>query len=745
MNIATAGNFSGTHQIEPEFAREHLLTRYARGRVKRFGERQFLTFFGVLLLWTGYGAWAGLSAGALALFGEALDCAFLRTVDDRLKRGEPVARLSRIATVTGAVQGATVSACVVLAWILMREHGSLFPAAFLVGAALNAGLVLPYARWPAAARLTIYGLTALGLMAFEGVVAADPGIGLYLDLAGMLLLTFVVYAFFDFVSKGAARHRANVTELGHRQREIEIARQRLKRREREAQRLSLVARNANDSIFLCDSDGLIVWVNAAFTRLTGYSPSEAVGRRAGDLLDGPHKNSETTRAMAQALKNGEPYRGELRNVSKDGREIWIETNQVPIFDSERRVETVIAIERDVTEARNHAREVAKARDRAEMGARAKAEFLANMSHEIRTPMNGIIGMADLLNETELAPAQRTYAETIKNSADGLLTIINDVLDLSKLDAGKLILHPVDFELKACFSDVMMLFGPQAQTKDIQLHLELADNLPTHVHADEARLRQLLMNLVGNAVKFTESGRVTLAVTCREDTRGSVLEIVVADTGIGISQKELDGIFARFNQAQSSTTRRYGGTGLGLTISKMLTGLMGGTIDVSSEPGKGSRFALTLPVCAPQRPARPVGRNMPDLDKIEDLRGKRLLVAEDNRVNRLLVEKYLADIPVELSFAHNGAEAVDMARRDRPDIILMDMSMPEKSGIEAARDIRDIKTMAQPVIVALTANAFASDRAACLEAGMDGFLTKPIRRSELLSELLRFSVKQPESL
>ena len=740
MESTAAGAVSGTGMVDREFARESLLTRYARGRVAHFWARQSLTFVGGLMLWTAYGAWAGLAAVVLALFGEILDCGFLRTVKKRIEKGESAQQLALIATVTGGIQGVTIAACVVLGWVMSGEYGPLFPAAFLTGAALNAGLVLPYARGASMVRLFIYGATAMGLMVYEAVFAASADMGFYMDLTGMLILTFVVYAFFDFVFQGAARHRANVTELEYRQRQIEEANRRLQIREKEAQRLSLVARNANDSIFLCDPDGKISWVNDAFSRVTGFSAGEAIGRKAGDLLNGPSTNADTVRAMAHALQRGEPFRGELRNIAKDGREIWIETNQVPVFDSNGQVETIIAIERDVTEAKKYARELARARDHAEMGARAKAEFLANMSHEIRTPMNGIIGMADLLNDTELDESQKTYAETIQSSAHGLLTIINDVLDLSKLDAEKMVLHPVDFELKACLSDVLMLFGPQARGKGINLTLDLADNLPGYVHADEARLRQLLINLVGNAVKFTEAGGVDLKVSRREDVRGLVLDIVVEDTGIGIGPADLDGIFARFNQAESSNTRKFGGTGLGLTISKMLTELMGGQIEVTSELGSGSRFSLSLPVGTPHRPSRSEARDAPDLDSLEGLRGKRLLVAEDNRVNRLLVEKYLADVPVELSFAQDGAEAVEKARQDRPDVILMDMSMPEKNGLEAAREIRESKTIPQPVIVALTANAFASDRAACLDAGMDGFLTKPIRRNELLAELMRFCAK-----
>ncbi len=737
MQNAVTGTYPVPSRDKAEQAQEHLLVRYARGRISHFGARQVMTVIGGLMLSIAYGPWVGFAAVALALFGELLDCGFLRTIENRLQGGATAEKLAQIATITAATQAVTIAVCVAMAWLKSGDDGQLFPAAFLTGAALNAGLVLPYARGASIVRLSIYAMTALGLMVRDAFFAESNDVGFYMNLSGVLILTFVVYAFFDFVFKGAERHRANVTELEFKQRQIEEANRRLREREKEAQRLSLVARNANDSIFLCDPTGHITWVNEGFTRVTGYTAEDAIGRSAGDLLNGSNTDLKSIQAMSRALKRGEPFRGEVRNVTKDGREIWIETNQVPVFDASGNIETIVAIERDITENKKYARDLARAKEHAEMGARAKAEFLANMSHEIRTPMNGIIGMADLLCESRLDPDQKTYADTIRGSAQGLLTIINDVLDLSKLDAEKLVLHPVDFELKACVSDVFMLFATQARDKEISLRLDLANDLPGHVHADEARLRQLLINLVGNAVKFTESGEVEIKVSRRDDTRGMLLDIAVRDTGIGIGKEELESIFVRFNQAEASTTRRFGGTGLGLTISRMLTELMGGEISVTSTVGEGSCFSLSLPVGAPQRPARAFGKATPDPLRLDSLRGKRILVAEDNRVNRLLVEKFLSDLPLELSFAVDGTEAVTKTQQGNPDLILMDMSMPRQSGIEAAREIRENDGIAQPIIIALTANAFASDRTACLDAGMDGFLTKPIRRSELLAELLRF--------
>jgi CheY-like chemotaxis protein len=359
-----------------------------------------------------------------------------------------------------------------------------------------------------------------------------------------------------------------------------------------------------------------------------------------------------------------------------------------------------------------------------------------MSHEIRTPMNGVIGMAQLLRDSGLSKEQALYADTILNSADMLLGLINDVLDFSKMDAEEITLSPANFDPRACFETTIRLLQAQADAKALELALEIQEDLPLRLCGDDRRIRQILMNLAGNAIKFTKQGRVSVALGGTPAAGGYELTFSVTDSGIGIAEDKLGDVFERFSQADAAISRRFGGTGLGLAISRRLAEAMGGSIAVSSELGKGSCFAVRLLLQDAQEEAAA----QPEPDAPGDtaaLDGLRVLVAEDNAVNRLLVEKFLNTAPVELAFAQDGREAVAQFESFGPDVVLMDMSMPEMDGLEATRAIRAL-ARPQPVIVALTANALDSDRKACLAAGMDDFMSKPISKPRLLALLARLA-------
>ena len=752
----TAGGASAGARPEAWNAPDRMLLRYARGRLAFYGQRQVLTLIGGAVLAVVEGPLWGLTAILLVQLGELVDLGYLRSLPRRARRGTPIRTLALGSAVTAGVHALCVSGSAIMTWFAAHAHAPLLAAALLASVATNSALVLPYAPEASRARLAIFAVTAVGL-ALYAVTRMDNPLSLVLmDSTGYVVLAYMVYAHAEFVRDEARRRAEHSATLDQHTRELEEKNEALRQREQQNRRLSQVARNANDSVCLYDNSGTIVWVNAAFTRITGYSLEEAVGTTPGALPNGPDTDPETIRAIARAVASAQPFRGELCNITKDGREIWIETNLVPILGPMGELEMTVAIERDVTASKHAAQELADARDRAEEGARSKANFLANMSHEIRTPMNGVVGMADLLCETPLTEEQQGYAVAIRSSAQALLQIINDILDVSQLGAGRMPMVPVAFDLRESLAATRHLFRTQADAKGLCLTLEIDADVPRRIVADEGRLRQIMVNLIGNAVKFTDAGGVHVVVRRAPDA----LAIEVRDTGIGIAAEQLDHVFERFAQAESTSTRRFGGTGLGLTISRMLVETMGGRIHATSTIGKGTSFHMTLPVIAaaedapgespgtpatdPAAPAQgdavPVSATAPAISPAtvaetaaERLDGLRVLVAEDNSVNRTLVQHFLRDLPIELHFAMDGREAVEKTGALAPDIVLMDMSMPVMGGLEATREIR-AGSGAQPQIVALTANAFESDREACIAAGMDGFLTKPIRRDALLAEL-----------
>lgn len=505
---------------------------------------------------------------------------------------------------------------------------------------------------------------------------------------------------------------------------------RLEQREAEVGRLSLVAKNANDSIVACNPDGKIIWVNDSFTRLTGYSFKEARGYRPSELLNAPETSLETAEAIRIHHQKGAPYQTEILNKTKDGRDIWVHVNSFPILEDDGQISMTISIERDITEKKQHEEELALAKLNAEEATRAKSEFLANMSHEIRTPMNAIIGMSELLSESDLPAEDRQSVNTIHDAGHALLTIINDILDLSRMEAGKLEISEVNFNLRDCVSGVVNLLKHKAEQKEISLDVSFADDLPEMLRTDDGRLRQILVNLIGNAIKFTSEGGVAVSVF-NDPKDPYAVTFQVKDTGIGITEEQARRIFERFSQADAATTRAFGGTGLGLTISTMLAHRMGGGISLCDQYDDGACFEVTIRAVEPTAEIEETASSI-ELDDIS-LEGVTILLAEDNKTNRLLIRKFLSDQPITLLEAENGREAIDITAQNPPDIILMDMSMPEVDGIEATRAIRKLP-IAQPSIVALTANAYASDKQACLEAGMDFFLSKPIKKSTLMAAI-----------
>ena len=510
-------------------------------------------------------------------------------------------------------------------------------------------------------------------------------------------------------------------------------------------RLRAIFETVGDSIITIDGFGFIEGANRAACRLFGYEADEMIGRNVALLMPEPDHSAHDGyirryiatghgrvigggREVVALRRNGEAFPAELAvGVLRLG-------DEKPSF---------VGVLRDITERKGIQDALRAAKEAAEAAGNAKAEFLAMMSHEIRTPLNGVLGMIGLLEDGEVPADQRRYVDAARRSGEALLTILNDILDFSKMEAGRLDLVPAPLDIGRLAADVVEELGASAREKTISLTVEVGSGVPTRILADGGRVRQVLLNLVSNAVKFTHRGGVRVVLSAAV----AKVRVEVIDSGIGIPEEARGRLFNRFSQVDSSTSRRYGGTGLGLAIARRLVELMGGEIGVVSAPGSGSTFWFTVPGDSPpaedEAPTEPVGAERDCVGRprmpARWRAGGRILLVEDSETNRLVATTILEKAGYRVETAEDGVEAVAAVSEGRFDLVLMDIAMPEMDGFQATAAIRALPdpVLAAVPIIALTANALVGDRAHCLAAGMDDYLPKPLPKAQLLAMVERF--------
>jgi PAS domain S-box-containing protein len=492
------------------------------------------------------------------------------------------------------------------------------------------------------------------------------------------------------------------------------------------------------AIYLKDLQGRYLRFNKAFEKLFGIERDAWIGKTVFDLLPADAASMVHDKDLA-LFRTGEVQSYETVFVhirSREAREAlyW----KAPLKDANGHVTALVGTVLDITDKNRFEQELREAKRTAEAANQAKSDFLANMSHEIRTPMNGVIGMTELAMGTQLDATQREYLTIVKNSAQSLMVILNDILDFSKIEAGKLNIESVEFSLQDLVHETLKTLVQRAQGKGLAMTEELSISLPTHVRGDPVRIRQVLTNLCDNAIKFTARGGVAVSVAAHAlDTGDTEVRFSVKDTGIGIPPDKQKGVFEAFSQADTSTTRKFGGTGLGLTICARLVELMGGRIWVDSTPGQGSTFHFTVRIQTPQLVLAQSVSQASAAVSPQLSRALQVLLVEDHPINQILATTLLKKWGHSVVLAKNGQEAVDLFPRQAWDIVLMDMQMPVMGGLEATRLIRAGEVAGHRVpIVAMTANAMESDRQACLDAGMDDHLAKPFNADSLQTMLAK---------
>ena len=531
-----------------------------------------------------------------------------------------------------------------------------------------------------------------------------------------------------------------LNEKGEIERQVEIINDITERKFAEDQLtlLSLVASKTINGVAISGSDGKIKWINQSLQDLTGYSLEEFQNTRPGDLLAGEGTDMELLKKARQQAADCKPSNIELLSYKKDGSQIWLSISNTPTFNTDGSLDQQVEIINDISERKLAEQELIKTREEALQLSKAKETFLSVMSHEIRTPLNAVIGMSYILMDDNPTESQTENLKILGFSAQNLLNLINDVLDFTKIQTGNMVLESVDVNLKELVAQTLNSLQFKTAEKHVALKSEIDYRIPANVIGDNTRLYQILINLLGNAVKFTEKGEVKLKLDLVEENKKFVkVRFEVSDTGIGIPADKIDDIFNSYTQASTDTTRKYGGTGLGLAITKSLVELHNSEISVKSEMGKGSAFSFIIQFDRSTTSTVSVDNKTP----LQQLTGL-VLVVDDNEINRLLASKVITKWGVNVDFAENGKIALEKVQEKKYDLILMDLHMPVMDGMESSRTIRKMGGYyAKVPIIALTASLFAHELETITECGMDGFVIKPFVPNDLYNKIRQYlSVK-----
>ncbi len=532
----------------------------------------------------------------------------------------------------------------------------------------------------------------------------------------------------------------DITEEKQAEERASIAEQKVRTEQAEYQfRMKAVLDNIPMIVYIKDLEGRFIMVNRRFREVFEMTDEMILGKKSNDVYKNEKRNGNFIAADEKVKQTLEPVEAEDMLMTKDG-ERHVLVTKFPLLDKNKQLFAICGVDKDITEMARNREQLLAAKQRAERAERLQEEFLANMSHEIRTPMNGIVGMANLLDETSLTSEQKEFVQIIRQSSDTLLVLINDILDLSKIKAGRMGVEQIAFSIPDVIDSVMSPMLVKTHQKGVLLQKSMDAQLPQQVKGDRHKLAQILNNLLSNAVKFTDSGKIELQVQVLEQTPIlATIAFRVKDTGMGIAADYLDYIFESFAQAGDDMIRRFGGTGLGLAITKRLVELQGGTIEVTSELGKGTSFCfvITYNLCTAEEEVKTEPHFKYPHANRQSLAGKKILLVEDNVVNQKVTLLMLQKAGMEIEVAQNGKEAVDkLERGGRYDLIIMDLQMPEMNGFQATTYIRKKLHLSLPII-AMTASALRNEKMKCFELGMNEYLTKPFVPADLFRHLHRF--------